>query len=885
MVRNPLFLFCFATFLCFEIAQVEGSLLQNGGFEEGLQGWTWKPGTQAASAQVMSQAGLDGGTVIQIVVPASTSEPAVASLTQTVSLLSKGTAYRVTAWVKGRNAGSGALEADGQKVPLPKGTFDWTQVETTFTANAQGNAEVSLRVFEKTDELWLNRVTLEAIEDRPGEIAALMDTNHAELARIEALVFDRSEYANDGEISMGLQIAQHYIDRLKTGGPGGTQGLKVEGPSASEVLLWNRLQARETAMVLESIRKRIEALRSHTVAPYRIPKLTGGRISFDGDGMFWSKPSAAEKVPVILGGYGFFNQINKDLDFLAATHTTLVQQEFGPREMSETGILSQTARSAPRLLQRLTERGMFADILLAPHYFPDWALKKYPELQVNAKGFINYNIDHPVAKTVVKDWIGAFVPLIGQAPGLNSLCLSNEPGYNQTGRDPDSLPKWAFYLQSVHGSIKTLNSRYGTHYADFAEVPVPAITFPQNSAQWPAYYDWVCFNQRNFAAWHRWMYDLVKAGSPEIPVHVKLVPDLMDTRPQAQRTHGGRLYCGVDPEQIAEFTDLAGCDSWSFVSQNGPFSHTWVRTQLWYDLLNSFHQRPVIDSELHLIVDRYPAEPIPPEHIYNVLWQGALHHRSAYAIWLWNEPSSNSAKGSIYMRPADVYAAGKAALDLNRLAPEIRTLNHLAPDVALVYSMTSLFWESRYPETVKNLYTALTISGYKVTFISDRQLATGQLPGASVLFLPALTHATDGAAEGIAKLTRQGFKVVPIGEDNLGFNEYHQPRSGLALPPSIAIKGDLKADMQTVGVTLKGATKNAPALMDVDSGDRTRGVDYRVAALSKGTLVSLVSVYAHSQQLKFEGMGSGLDLISGRKINLSNFTLKAREVLLVKTGR
>jgi len=883
MVPNRLILSCLAFLLGLAaVADASEPLVKNGGFEAGLQGWSWQPGTARATAEVIPQAGLDGGTVVQIVKPAAANGSGASVLTQTVSRLAVGTSYRVVAWIKGKNSGRGSLQAGNQHVLLPTGTFDWTQVEVTFTAKAKGNVNVGIQVLTETEELWVSRVTLDPMGGGAEEISAKLAKCKTDLDELKKRLHDHSGYASDGELSLGFLIAEHYIERLKNGGPNGIQGIGGEHPGSPEVQLWNQLQVKETGLVLEQAKERLCALASGSARPYQMPKLAGGRISYDADGMLWKKADEAKEIPVLPGGYGFFRQIADDLDFLAPTGTTLVQQERGPRELSEEKKLTPGALSITPFLQRLADRGMFSDVLLSPHYFPEWALKKNPGLVTDAQGILKYNIDDPLAKSVIKDWINAFVPLICKSPALHSLCLSNEPSYNRSGRDPVSAATWARFLKARHGTIETLNERYGSAYPDFQNVPVPGAAFPTDTTQWPAYYDWVRFNQADFAAWHRWMYDLVKAKAPDIPVHAKLVPDIMDARTQAQRTHGGRLDSGVDPELIEEFSDLAGCDSWSFISQDSEYSHTWLRTQLWYDLLNSFHQRPVIDSELHLILDRYPAEPVPPEHIYNVLWQGALHHRAAYVLWLWEEPRSNSAKGSIYMRPADVYAAGKAALDLNRLAPEIRALNHQPADVALVYSMTSLFWEPRYPETVKNLYAALTFLGKKVTFVSEQQLEAGSVPSVPVLFLPALTHTTDGVAHAITALAQRGVSLLPVGDGNLAFNDYHQKRPLIPLPPSIEIGSGSKADMKTIGVALGGLTKEIPALNEVQTGNRAAGVDYRVADTPEGKLISLVSVYAHPQQLRIEGLDGGTDLISGRKVRLANFTLGARETLLIK---
>jgi hypothetical protein len=255
------------------------------------------------------------------------------------------------------------------------------------------------------------------------------------------------------------------------------------------------------------------------------------------------------------------------------------------------------------------------------------------------------------------------------------------------------------------------------------------------------------------------------------------MPDVFDERPPAQRTHSGILSRGADPELLTEFTDIAGCDSWSFVSPRDPDWHyTWLRTHLFYDLLHSFNNRPVFDSEMHVIVDGHPAEHITSAQIYTTHWQGALHHRTAWTTWKWGEPGGHSSLGSIYLRPANLFAATKATHDLNRLAPEIEALNAAPARVAILYSPTSLYWQPEYPVKVRRLGALLAMLGHKITFVSERQLAAGKekIPATlEVLFLPGATHTTPAARAALAKLAN-AITIASIGDDNLRHDEYNR---------------------------------------------------------------------------------------------------------------
>ena len=65
----------------------------------------------------------------------------------------------------------------------------------------------------------------------------------------------------------------------------------------------------------------------------------------------------------------------------------------------------------------------------------------------------------------------------------------------------------------------------------------------------------------------------------------------------------------------------------------------WTSDELFYDLLHSFHDQTVFNSENHLIPDGSPANHVPMAHTQAVYWQGGLHHQGVTTQWVWSEPT------------------------------------------------------------------------------------------------------------------------------------------------------------------------------------------------------------------------------------------------------
>src|SRR5262249_26069602 len=157
------------------------------------------------------------------------------------------------------------------------------------------------------------------------------------------------------------------------------------------------------------------------------------------------------------------------------------------------------------------------DWLLSPHYFPEWAFAQAPGVRGGGPGFIGFNIDHPVARKVVGDFASKMSKALKKESALFTICLSNEPVYDQSGRNAESRSEWIAWLKKTHGNIEALNELYGTSYTNFDSVPVPAIGLKSTVPENRAYYDWVRFNQQHFADWHAWMRGVLKQNLPETP--------------------------------------------------------------------------------------------------------------------------------------------------------------------------------------------------------------------------------------------------------------------------------------------------------------------------------------------------------------------------------
>ncbi|NOV01612.1 hypothetical protein GC097_16470 [Paenibacillus sp. LMG 31457] len=414
-----------------------------------------------------------------------------------------------------------------------------------------------------------------------------------------------------------------------------------------------------------------------------------------------------------------------------------------------------------QVLERAAEHNVAVNVLLSPHYFPDWMKAKWPELNSNATGFIKYNIEAPKARQVIQDYLQTVISMIKDSPALHSVTLSNEPVFD-TRRDAEAhTPAFQEYLrEQYNGNIAGLNRVYGTSYSDFGKVPMPL-----NYSATPQFYDWYRFNSNLFTCWHQWMADIVHKIAPGLAVHSKVMNSTL-----------GGLDQGIDFEGMAALSDISGNDSTNYLNTGVDGQ---VEQYRYYDFLSSLKEAPVFNSEEHIIRDgdsNYLPEQV--DHMRTVLWQGAMHRRSASTIWVWARTYSKTSdfRGSVLHRPDVVAEVGKTSLDLNRLVKEVTAFQNDRAKVAILYSLPALAYEANttYPNAVRKLYGAVSLSGAGVDFITEKQLREGKGNEYSMILVPQQQHLERDSLDSLRQYQESGGTVAIQGADSLRQDEHNQ---------------------------------------------------------------------------------------------------------------
>jgi len=590
-----------------------------------------------------------------------------------------------------------------------------------------------------------------------------------------------------------------------------------------------------------------------------------------------------QRRPVIFIGMGPFGQARRDVDIFPDYGFNIMQAEFGPNSVlpSEDQYSDAAIKDFLKVCDRAAKAGVQVNLLISPHYFPNWALRKWPHLQECSGGFFRYCVHAPEAHRVIEKFLRYTIPRVKDHPALHSICLSNEPISTNLQKCRYVRQRWHKWLKRKYGTIEQLNTTWKSKYEDFDAIPVPPTAFKPA----PIVYDFVRYNQEEFAGFHKFMADTIHEMAPDLPVHAKMMIC-------AVFGPSGAGPWSIAPELFARFCQINGNDAGRSYRPQGEWATAWQDEIMGYELQRCAREAPVFNSEDHIIPDRN-VNWQSPTYIYNVYWQGAIHGRGASSAWVWERTYDlkSSFCGSILHRPGCVEAAGHCTLDLNRLAEQVTALERVRPQVAVVYALAGYVWDKGYDDVMEAAWRASVFGGHKTGFVYERQLealAEGQplpeyISGLKVIVVAGLRHLSGKALRGLERFAASGGKIVVVGP--LPDRDEHNQPARLGVKPAAQLKvtddrqlvQDLAAALQKCGVT-------PPARLVDEQGRPVYGVDYFAAPWQGGWLVN-ASNYLRAEpraRLLIQGrpVAQATDLISGEKVTFPAEIPSLRPLLL-----
>jgi hypothetical protein len=275
------------------------------------------------------------------------------------------------------------------------------------------------------------------------------------------------------------------------------------------------------------------------------------------------------------------------------------------------------------------------------------------------------------------------------------------------------------------------------------------------------------------------------------------------------------------------------------------------------DIQRSFARKPVFDSEHHIAPDGSTYY-MGPETFRSALWQAAIHGQGASTIWVWERDFSNrwGFLGSVMDRPGCAEAVGVTTLDLNRFAEEVTALETKKADVAIVYAMSSMIRHADgHVGAIWPVYHSLDLSGVKVDFISEKQLAAGMGKNYKAIIVPEAETIRDDAFEAIKALPSSTHLYFL--RECFTRNEYGKKRDaeavkavlgkGIALPSGDTEKvlaPAVRKELASIGAL------SEYSVVDAKTGQPLWGVEWLDAKVNGRTVINIINFISTPFEVK-----------------------------------
>ncbi|MFI4910178.1 MAG: beta-galactosidase [Sedimentisphaeraceae bacterium JB056] len=551
--------------------------------------------------------------------------------------------------------------------------------------------------------------------------------------------------------------------------------------------------ARDIQKIIEDENQRLRDILLDKYEPVKTVKRIPTEKPEISDGHFeqtveWSDGTIEKDRPVYMFGFGHFHNMRNDIEWLGKLGINYCETEIGPRESlkSETEVNEDMIKYYRSFVNKAYDSGVLVDLLLSPHYTPGWAKEKYPELYPHLGGFLRINMYNPIVNKIVDRHIDKTLGIIGKEPGLWTICASNEPVAFLWSNVPEMKGMWLRYLKDQYGSLDNINKKWQTEYKTWQEIPAyltpPSRPFPEE----PALFDWMRFNDSSFAAWHGSLEEeidsvLDKNNYEKRPVQIKMIE-------RSFRQYD--LMQGGDPYEFGKYFDLNGMDGGSYpfkVDSDEKMALGIRGATLKNILLRSINKLPVVNTENHLLRDRYTND-ILPGHIRASMWLQLLTGQHGSVAWAWerrDKEKSNIFKGLFQYRPLQTEEYMRTGFDAMRLMPYITAIADSEPQIGILYSRASLLRNVEAKDELMNCIDAVYELGIPFALIPEQMFENNEieakLPEVKTVILAGATHITDKAMTGLDYYLKMGFhaneaSAIVIGDNIAKYNEYCQQR-------------------------------------------------------------------------------------------------------------
>lgn len=547
-------------------------------------------------------------------------------------------------------------------------------------------------------------------------------------------------------------------------------------------------------------------------------------------------------------------------------------------------------------------------IFIAHKSPPEWAVEKYGDEFTTFQGapFHDYDIDHPGAREMISALLAGTVPyMAGKNYTQLGYMLCNEPRWI-THKDGNgkvwynggvsnyTIEKFKSWLESKHVSIETLNTRWGTNFANFNSVTIdiPIDIAEVGTVQW---YDWSTFNNWRVLEWFTFMKAEICKHDPEAKIQLKIMPSFFTENSPTN---------GIDLEALTEMSEIIGNDVTARSNDmRGPteweehYICEWRELYMGYDFLKSVSpEKIVFNSESHLFSGAHSRNLyLDPKYARSITWAAHTLGLNASQIWYWprredgslRTPVSNGYAGSNNQQPRVTKEIHATMNDLNAYAEEITAMQRQRKPLRIFYSKTSAAQNLDYMNEVFDLYESLNFEGISLGFATQNIIEKQNNNLWDAILLRKSTRLTQAERDALQSYLDQGGTIISDSESILE-NEYAESLSPLEESNGTLIYSNTVETQRSLALELLDQRNELPPVLITELNDHgIKTCTWKCITNSDGnqvlSIINLGNVNS-TLDINVNGTSDGLvckDLLTGVLVGFTP-TLAPNDVLFVE---
>jgi hypothetical protein len=195
------------------------------------------------------------------------------------------------------------------------------------------------------------------------------------------------------------------------------------------------------------------------------------------------------------------------------------------------------------------------------------------------------------------------------------------------------------------------------------------------------------------------------------------------------------------------------------------------------------------------------------------------------------------------------------------------------------------FAKNGYIRDLLNAYEGCSFAGFPVHFISDRQIAKGDLKNFKALVVPNAKNISEAIFQKIAAYAKNGGEILLLGNESLSRNEYGiaQPnRNGTLKTFAQVPEGSVKSYSTAYAKLLKKLNQTPIVPIVGEDGAQPYGVESRSVVLENGQkLMYAINLNKYPVSIKLP-IGNWVNLRNNLPAK-TDLELKSLDVIIVKS--